>query len=108
MNLWQGVIGLNNPCPTGYRLPSIAELDAEQMSWSSQDDIGAISSPLKLPLGGWRHGIDGALMTVGSNGSYWSSTVSGGGSRSLYIENFTFLHYGNTRGSGMSVRCLKE
>src|SRR5690606_24737546 len=36
-NLWQGVNGINNPCPTGYRLPTEAELDAERLSWSGNN-----------------------------------------------------------------------
>ena len=28
-NLWQGVNGINNPCPAGFRLPTSAELQAE-------------------------------------------------------------------------------
>ena len=31
-NLWQGVNGINNPCPSGYRLPTEAELEAEHLS----------------------------------------------------------------------------
>ena len=34
-NLWQGVGGVNNPCPMGYRLPTEAELNAERLSWGS-------------------------------------------------------------------------
>lgn len=31
-NLWQGVNGINNPCPNGYRLPTLAEFDSERLS----------------------------------------------------------------------------
>ncbi|MEY3412763.1 MAG: hypothetical protein RIQ70_1452, partial [Bacteroidota bacterium] len=30
VNLWQGVSGTNNPCPSGYRLPTETELEAER------------------------------------------------------------------------------
>ncbi|NDB36338.1 MAG: hypothetical protein EB023_13595, partial [Flavobacteriia bacterium] len=33
-NLWQGVNGVNNPCPSGYRLPTETELNNERLSWS--------------------------------------------------------------------------
>ncbi|MBN4083020.1 DUF11 domain-containing protein, partial [bacterium AH-315-A23] len=46
-NLWQGVTGTNNPCPNGYRIPTNAELDAERLSWVSNDAAGAFASPLK-------------------------------------------------------------
>ena len=53
-NLWQGVNGINNPCPSGYRIPTEAELDAERLSWSSDNSAGAIASALKLPMAGYR------------------------------------------------------
>src|SRR6056297_790033 len=34
-NLWQGVSGTNNPCPSGYRLPTEAEWEEEVTSWGS-------------------------------------------------------------------------
>jgi len=54
-NLWQGVDGVNNPCPVGYRLPTDSEWDAERGSWSSNNSSGAYGSPLKLPVAGFRY-----------------------------------------------------
>ena len=31
-NLWQGINGVNNPCPEGYRIPTQAEWDEERAS----------------------------------------------------------------------------
>ena len=76
-NLWQGESGTNNPCPSGYRLPTEAEWEAERSSWSSNSSAGAIASPLKLPVAGGRFYSNGSLGLVGSSGYYWSSTVSG-------------------------------
>lgn len=50
-NLWQGVSGINNPCPSDYRLPTEAEWEAERQSWNSNDASGAFASILKLPAG---------------------------------------------------------
>jgi len=107
-NLWQGVSGTNNPCPSGYRLPTEAEWNAERGTWSSNNSAGAIASPLKLPVAGRRDDGDGSLLNVGSRGFYWSSTVSGPVARSLYFgSGFAYME-SNYRANGGSVRCLKD
>jgi len=107
-NLWQGVSGTNNPCPSGYRLPTEAEWEAERTSWSSNNAAGAFASPLKLPVAGYRSGSNGSLSTVGSSGYYWSSTVDGTNSRRLgfYSSGARMTSY--SRAGGFSVRCLKD
>ncbi len=85
-NLWQGVDGVNNPCPTGYRIPTAVEWEAELATWSSQNAIGAFESLLKLPLAGVRFNDNGAVELENYSGFYWSSTVFGVGARSIVIE----------------------
>ncbi|MFW5805829.1 MAG: hypothetical protein ACOCVX_04800, partial [Bacteroidales bacterium] len=106
-NLWQGVSGTNNPCPSGYRLPTDAELEAERLSWSSNNSAGAFGSPLKLPVAGNRNGGDGSLDNVGSFGYYWSSTVDGTYSRFLIFSSNAGM-YSDCRVYGLSVRCIKD
>jgi chitodextrinase len=108
VNLWQGVSGTNNPCPSGYRLPTDAELDAERASWSSQNATGAFASPLKLPMSGYRIYSFGSLSSVGTDGFYWSSTVSGTNSLNLYFGSSSAGMNTSYRASGFSVRCLKD
>jgi len=109
-NLWDGVNGTNNPCPTDYRLPTEAELEAERASWSSNNNNsnGAFGSPLKLPVAGFRDYSDGSLYDVGSYGFYWSSTVGDIYSRTLYFYSDGASMSYSFRAFGYSVRCLKD
>jgi uncharacterized protein (TIGR02145 family) len=107
-NLWQGVSGINNPCPSGYRLPTEAEWEAEHTSWGSNNSAGAFTSPLKLPVAGDRSCSNGSLFDVGSNGNYWSSTVDGTNSRCLFFYSSIAYMASNYRAYGFSVRCLKD
>ena len=107
-NLWQGVNGINNPCPAGYRLPTEPEWEAESNSWSSNNTSGALNSPLKLPLAGGRSFSSGSLFDVGSGGGYWSSTVSGSDARILRFSSSNADVVSLYRAYGLSVRCLKD
>jgi uncharacterized protein (TIGR02145 family) len=107
-NLWQGVSGTNNPCPSGYRLPTEAEWEAERTSWSSNNAAGAFASPLKLPVAGRRSYSNGSLGSVGSFGYYWSSAVGGTYSRRLYFYGSDAGMGSDVRAVGYSVRCLKD
>jgi hypothetical protein len=108
-NLWQGVNGVNNPCPSGYRIPTEIEINAERLSWSQNNGVGAFASPLKLPMAGYRDGSNGDLDNVDDVVHYWSSTVSGTFSRDLFFNtsNNAFMNLGN-RASGFTVRCIKN
>jgi uncharacterized protein (TIGR02145 family) len=107
-NLWQGVNGVNNPCPSGYRLPTETELNNERLSWGSNNSTGAFGAPLKWTLAGLRFNNNGSLSNVGSNGYYWSSTVGATDSRHLYFWNSTASIISNGRAYGFSVRCVKN
>ncbi len=107
-NLWQGVNGVNNPCPPGYRLPTEAELEEERQSWISNDAAGAFASPLKLPMTGSRNGSSGSLDNVGSSGGYWSITVSNIQSKPLQFGRWNANHHPAYRATGLSVRCIKD
>lgn len=107
-NLWQGVNGTNNPCPSGFRLPTETEWETERASWSSNDRDGAWDSPLKLQLAGHRNSNLGFLSSVGSIGSYWSSTVDGLNASHLFFYNGRANVNFNYRANGLSVRCIQD
>jgi hypothetical protein len=112
-NLWKGVSRVNNPCPSGYRLPTETELNNERLSWvqapisSTNNATGAFASPLKLPLAGRRGDSNGSLV-VGTYGYYWSGTVSGTFARLLVFGSSNAYMYPDGRAYGFSVRCLKD
>ncbi len=108
-NLWQGINGINNPCPTGYRIPTYSELFDELNSWTVANADGAFNSPLKLTLAGNRDFISTAFENVGSRGTYWSSSVFNGGSYTLVFQNGATTGLINrNRSSGITVRCIKN
>ena len=103
LNLWQGVNGINNPCPAGFRLPTKAEWAAEIATWTGS----GFDSPLKLPLGGHQHPTLSTPWQVGASGSYWSSTPNDG----LHSWNLGLGSTSKTmgiaqQGHGFSVRCI--
>jgi len=109
-NLWQGVNGVNNPCPSGYRIPTLTELEAERLSWSSNNAAGAFASVLKLPVAGSRHEHGNFIVGAGTTGSYWSSTEAAGSDRSKFQEFISSYAGMNTnyRARGIAVRCIKD
>lgn len=110
-NLWQGVNGVNNPCPSGYRLPTEAEWESERGSWTSNNANGAFNSPLKLPVAGHRRFSDAAFFSVGIAGNYWSSTLSNeaGGIYSRFLSFRTSAYVISAhRASADSVRCIQD
>lgn len=109
INLWQGVNGINNPCPTGFRIPTYDEWNEEVLSWSSRDATGAFNSPLKLTIGGQRSNDTGTLRFI-EDGYYWTSTTNSQLQTASRL-NFGLKGYGIGtfyRSDGNSCRCIKN
>ena len=117
----------NDPCPTGYRVPTRIEWQAVNTNnansltgaaWSAgPTEFGnalhygpdANGKLLTLPAAGSRSRTNGALNERGNTGDYWSSTERGDNAYSLYFgsSNVTPAN-NNNRTNGLSVRCIAE
>ncbi len=111
-DLWNEDNGeiLNNPCPEGWRVPTLQEWQAESNSWGNKHD--AFDSDLMLTIAGRRNNLNGSLSDTGTKGYYWSNTVpSGSGANGLMLEeddvnNSETSSYART--FAMSIRCIKQ
>ena len=102
---WNGTSkGTEDPCPSGYRIPTRDELQLEVEAIPGANNTTAFESILKLPATGFRNNSTGAIAGVGTRSHYWSSTKSVAlrfTTGSSDISNFS-------AGLGFSVRCIKD
>lgn len=106
--LWATVASANNPCPSGFRLPTNVELNTLVTNAGIANSATAASSTMKFTVPGGRGFSSGALSNVGSIGIYWTSSVSG----TLALSR-TFSISGSSAGNGnrafgFAVRCIKN
>ncbi|MDR0873143.1 MAG: Ig-like domain-containing protein [Prevotellaceae bacterium] len=111
---WQAT---NNVCPTGYRLPTGAELQSllgAGSVWTTVNGIegrvfGSGSNSLFLPAAGYRYYTGGTLRDAGSAGFYWNSEAyNAGNAYYLGFGSGDARRYSDYRATGFSVRCVAE
>ena len=110
----------NDPCPAGWRVPTVAELESlkdTESQWTTVNNVigrifGLDDQTLFLPAAGHRcAGIHGNLRNVDTIGYYWSSSTDDNSYNAfnLGLSN-TFVHFSSSsrRIAGFSVRCVAD
>ena len=111
-----------DPCPEGWRVPTYAELDRLNNSYSSFMTVGdqkgryfcgdytyLDSAPqVFFPAAGSRSYDDGNADNRGNKGLYWSSMPSSRNAHLLNFNSSSVSMSGTSRALGFSVRCVQE
>ncbi len=111
--LWAAEASANNPCPRGFRVPTIAELQTYVWTCGIINFYGAYTSRLRFSVAGDRNCLSGSIENMYGYAYYWSSTPGGQSYQALSRE-FDGGGGGGTqdmlmpRGTGCSVRCIKD
>lgn len=113
-NLWQGVNGINNPCPQGFRIPTLQEFQNEFQSAGSNRFRLSPVLLYSIPIAGLRYNDGRFYESSGTNGFYWTSNVffnkSTGfyDSYAMYVDGTYATITTLPHTFGASCRCIKD
>lgn len=100
----------NNPCPSGYSVPTLAQFTAEIRSINDVyiSNSASAFNQLKFVVAGDRSSANGSLNGAGSYGAYWTRDKLNELSTSQGFFNTAASDYDSARNFGSSVRCIKN
>ena len=105
-SLWQGVNGINNPCPSGWRMATATE-------WSNEN-LGTITeayTKLKITYTSIRAVDSGLILQSATTARYWTSSVDATDPTRVTrvsINSTSTVQGAITRGNGYVCRCIKN
>lgn len=109
---------VHDPCPSGWRVPTYAELNAltSTITWTDEGGSGRNQSGYHcgtsvkafLPAAGLRHHKSGDAVGRSSAGYYWTSTVFYGRPYCIWFTEKGITREPYYPALGMSVRCVME
>lgn len=123
-NAWSNTKTVNDPCPTGYRVPTQNEWVSIMPPNNIWTNVGTwtndptnytagkiVAKTLYLPAAGYRDISNGVLGGRSAYGYYWSSTFFNT-TESLFVyftsTDIIPINYTSTRQYGHSIRCIKQ
>ena len=105
-NLWQGVNGVNNPCPVGFAVPTRVQWQALLIAEGITSPATGYNSSLKLTTTGYITTPNGVFNPPAPNLYYWSRTIAINAALVYVVDNGSLLAL--YRGSGFPVRCIQN
>lgn len=107
--LWQGVNGINNPCPVSFRLPTDSEFTTEINAYSINNYTAAFNSDFKIAIAGYRvRLLSGGINGTGLRSYNWTSTLNSSAGLGRFINSTSTSSGSFDRSEGLSVRCIKD
>jgi len=104
-NLWQGVDGVNNPCPKDWRIPT-------EQEWMDENlvDLSTAFANLKITYTGTRWVDSGEFAQSTTTGTYWSSTLATDNLLRTMRARFSpsFGSFNSARGDASACRCIEK
>jgi len=106
-----------NPCPTGWRVPTLAEQQSLLNYSSFWGELNGVSGRffgngdqrVFFPAAGYRSNSEGTLYGVGDEGYYWSATSYSNCAHYMeFFNGYAGIYYYFYRSYGLSVRCVSE
>ncbi len=113
-----------NPCPMGWKVPNVTQLESlasagstwvdnsgiDNLSgrWISGNHSGDHTNSLFIPASGFLNSRTGAAADQGASGAVWSTSVTTVYASTLSIQKTNYMTSVGIRAQGCSVRCVKE